>query len=162
MPAAKQVAFGKRGASPAAPAPVSARGTAFPVVAVLVAGFAIALIGGALILTRSPGVPPVSTTADAVSSGGYLLTGIWAANGQSCDAAKMKIQFDGSNISSVSILGTLPIGPYTVSGSNPVTLTFSNGDHIVWDASNEGRLVPISIVPKQEKDNFEMMHLTRC
>jgi hypothetical protein len=90
------------------------------------------------------------------------LNGVWAANGQDCATARMKFELDGDTLTTISALGRIPVGAYTLSGSNPITLSFPNGDHIVWDATVENTLLPISITPANGAGRLQMMHLTRC
>lgn len=162
MSAARQVTFGKRGAGPVSSPTVSGRRV--PLAPLIVAGFALVLVGGAIAiaLSSAKGLSVPLTTTASVSATAVSLTGVWAANAEPCDVAKMKIELDGTNMSAVSALGKLPIGPYTLSGTDPITLTFANGDHVVWDARYENKLIPISIVPENGEARLRMMHLTRC
>lgn len=64
-------------------------------------------------------------------------------------------------MTSISMLGRVPIGPYTTAGDNPVVFTFDGGEKVVWDVINENRLEPISITP-EKAGRREMMTLTRC
>lgn len=152
-------AFGKKGVRPIQHELITSNPTRYG----LIAGAAVIVLAVALsifFLMKNFEAPTDRVSLAAVSV--TTINGVWAANGQDCGTAKMRIELDGDTLTSISALGRVPIGRYTLSGSNPITLSFPNGDHIVWDATFENKLIPISISPNNGTGRFQMMHLTRC
>lgn len=160
MQRAKPATFGKKGVASTTAAPMSSQKPqwlAWTVAAVC------AVVSGAGFLAVYPSLAgkPIITTSGGGSAPTFPLNGVWAANGQTCSEASMKLELDGSIMTSISILGRVPIGSYSVSGENPVVLTFADGGMVAWDTTSMDNLKPLSVTPN--KDNrLKMMTLTRC
>ena len=164
MSGAKPIAFGKRGRPPTQPSPPLPLPVRRGLVWGLAGATAVMLAAGALAVYFSQtSIGESATTADnLVAAAQSPFNGVWAASGEACDVARMKIELDGTTLTSISILGRLPVGTYTLAGSNPVTLSFPNGDTVVWDATSKNELIPISVSPEKGPRRLKMMHLTRC
>lgn len=160
MQRAKPAVFGKKGitsGTAASMSPHQPQWSAWAFAAVC----AVALGAGILAVYPSLAGWPTSATTVGGSAPTFPLTGIWAANGQTCSEASVKLDLDGSIMTSISVLGRVQIGSYSVSGENPLILTFSSGDTVAWDTTSTDILQPISVFPM--KDNrLKMMTLTRC
>jgi len=89
------------------------------------------------------------------------MVGLWAVDGLECSESKVKLEFDGHNLTTTSSMGRIPIASYAVDGTNPITLTLSDGSQIVWDSTDPDHLVPISFAPLKEGMR-KRMTLTRC
>ena len=164
MSGAKSVAFGKKNvALTRSPLPKPTRKVRWMIWG-LAGAFAVVVMAGGLSIysTLSPS-PKLTTTGAEVRATPtpFALNGIWAANGQACAGARLKLEFDGRMMTSISMLGRVPIGPYTATGDNPIVFTFDNGQTVVWDATNENRLDPISVTP-DKAGRQEMLTLMRC
>lgn len=122
MQRAKSTVFGKKGITSAATASMSSHQPQWLAWA-FAALCAVALGAGILAVYPSPAGKPTAATTDGGSAPTFPLTGVWAASGQTCSEATMKLELDGSIMTSISILGRVPIGSYSVSGENPLVLT---------------------------------------
>lgn len=158
MHSAKPPTFGKKGSSAPHSLGHVAQTTASPSPGM------IAIVSATLIAAACTYAFSLYTESNqpvGAGSGPSLLNGLWAANGQSCNEAGTKLELDGRLVTSISVLGRVPIGEYTAEGVNPVRLTFEGGDQIVWDTTNPDALVPISVTPFKE-GRLKRMTLTRC
>lgn len=159
----KPVTFGKKGVALARPQNLGPAQRTRWMVWGLAAASVVAVVAGVLSISAASPNPNVHQAAAEVqvTPAPFPLNGTWAANGQSCAEAKHKLELDGTMMTSISMLGRVPIGPYTTAGDNPVVFTFDGGEKVVWDVINENRLEPISITP-EKAGRREMMTLTRC
>jgi hypothetical protein len=161
MERANAATFGRRRQVPVRPISQVADGKSRWLVIGLIAAVVAFAGTGLLYIYPSASKSNAPTGGDLSIVSSFPLSGTWATDDKSCAEAPVKVELDGSTMTSVSLLGRIPIGNYSVSGTNPLVLTFDGGDQVVWDTSDPGRLIPISVTPDKD-GRMERMILIRC